>query len=113
MTDELRTWFDALRLGSTTTPAVPTTGRVHGASTDPLRTSGGPRVGRCESRVAREITREHVKRALPDHSSDRGLIGQALRSFVPCSRHGASSSSTRQLASAPGLRRHASHYQFD
>lgn len=81
MRDEVRVWFDVLRLGSTTPPRC----RPRAEPTIRLRIRyalPALQAWAADGHTAlREITRDQVKTALPDQGSDRSLVGQALRSL--------------------------------
>jgi hypothetical protein len=81
MAGELRTWFDVLRLGNTTPPRF----RPRSTSTVRLRVRYAVPVLRTWAAAGhtslREITRDHIRQALPAQGSDRSLVGQALRSL--------------------------------
>lgn len=81
MRNEMSLWFEVLRVGTTTAPRFrPRTettvrGRIHHA----MPAVHGWAAAGHES--LREITRDHIKAALPDSGSQRALVGQALRSL--------------------------------
>ncbi len=79
MAEELRTWFDVLRLGSTTYPRS----RARAAVTIRLRISYAMPALRSWAAAGheslREIARDHINQALPAQGSDRSLTAQALR----------------------------------
>lgn len=81
MRDELRVWFDILRLGSTTPPRS----RPRSDTTVRLRVRYAMPALRAWAAAGhvslREITRDHIQKALPEQGSDRSLVGQALRSL--------------------------------
>ncbi|SMC85161.1 hypothetical protein SAMN05661093_02031 [Kibdelosporangium aridum] len=81
MRDEVRVWFDVLRLGSTTPPRC----RPRAEPTIRLRIRyalPALQAWAADGHTSlREITRDQVKTALPDQGSDRSLVGQALRSL--------------------------------
>jgi hypothetical protein len=81
MCDELRIWFDVLRLGSTAPPRS----RPRADTTVRLRVRYAMPAVRAWAAAGhvslREITRNHIQQELPSQGSDRSLVGQALRSL--------------------------------
>lgn len=81
MATEVRTWFDALHVGSTTPPRShprsPVTVRLRVRTAAPIL-QGWAAAGHTS---LREITRDDVKAALPPHGTPRALAGQTLRSL--------------------------------
>lgn len=81
MSNELRIWFDILRLGSTASP------RRHPRSETTVRLRIRYAVPAVREWAAaghttlREITGEHIKHVLPESGSERSLVGQSLRSL--------------------------------
>jgi hypothetical protein len=81
MLTELTTWFEVLRDGSTTAPR--SRPRSHVTIRIRVRTvlptlRGWSAAGHNS---LREITRDHVRAALPDRGSPRALLGSSLRSL--------------------------------
>lgn len=78
---ELRVWFDVLRSGGTTPPRS----RPRAEGTVRMRVRHAMPAVRAWAEAGhtslREITRDHIKDALPDRGNDRFLVGQALRSL--------------------------------
>ncbi|MFF3228893.1 hypothetical protein ACFYV7_39315 [Nocardia suismassiliense] len=81
MTHELHTWFEVLRLGSTTASRSRprTEGTVRGHIHQAMPAVREWAAAGHES--LREISREHIKQALPETGTSRSLVGQSLRSL--------------------------------
>lgn len=81
MTSELRTWFDVLHQGS----RIPPRSRPRAEPTVRIRVRHAMPALRdwadAGHESLREITRDHIRKALPDHGNQRTLTGQALRSL--------------------------------
>ncbi|WP_433678775.1 hypothetical protein [Nocardia sp. CA-119907] len=81
MRDELSTWFEVLRVGSTTPPR--SRPRAEATVRGQIR-HAMPTVHRWAAaghQSLREISRDHIQQALPASGSQRSLVGQSLRSL--------------------------------
>ncbi|MFC9432477.1 hypothetical protein [Nocardia sp. NPDC057030] len=81
MRNELSTWFKILRRGSTTPPRSKprAEGTVRGQIRHAMPAVHGWAAAGHET--LREITRDHIKQALPASGTPRSLVGQSLRSL--------------------------------
>ncbi|MFI5783146.1 hypothetical protein [Nocardia sp. NPDC051570] len=81
MREELRVWFEVSRLGSTTPPRfrprAEGTVRVRAHQVMPIVHEWAE----AGHQSLREITRDHIRKALPKQGSARSLVGQSLRSL--------------------------------
>ncbi|SUA47315.1 Site-specific recombinase XerD [Nocardia africana] len=81
MNSELKLWFEVLRAGTTTPPRF----RPRADRTVRLRIRYAMPAVRtwvaAGHHSLREITRDHIRQALPETGSRRSLVGQALRSL--------------------------------